>query len=537
MDQPVVFTYWPRRAGEPRRPACARALVAFEEQVEYVLSFEAPLSPRDAQRLRDLGGALLDTNLALLSFGNFVGRAELAQVAINVESHKLAGGGVSRLLQEISELASTLVFGWRAPIGFQAATDKTRQAPVPYHQLQLLRRLMLAAESGRRLQDWLSLIERHPTRRIEPERPVLPVDRVRRLDHRAVQSIFSRLDRLVPIPSSVPILSSPLATNLTFGTPPKPHFPSHVAAPRGRLSFDTVENRFVKHVVRECLALVYRFVDHPKLYEGLKSDCRKMLGILENAASCAYLDEAGVLSSFRTPSQALAKANGYREIFSFWSDFTRHVSLPATAAETNRLLDGRDMAKLYEYWVFLKLFEAVARLTPGFTTGIPKVERDELGESLSIAVKSTLGPDIAIRFNATFKRSDHTAYSTPLRPDVSLKVGREVHVFDAKYRLNRFDAAETDSDDDGATYKRADLYKMHSYRDAINCVKTAFVVYPGTEFVFFERSGMKRVAARDIDFADGVGAVPMRPDSEEASIGLLELLRRLLSLPAPIQQI
>ena len=146
--------------------------------------------------------------------------------------------------------------------------------PVPYHQLQYLRHMTINERVGQRLQDWLGAIERSPTRRFEPERPVVSLDRVRRLDHRAVQSIFSRLERLVPVPAEVAIAGNPLAQKLTFGSPARTHFPAKVAAPRGRLSFDTPENRFVKHVMGDCLALVYRFVDHPRLHDGLKADCR-----------------------------------------------------------------------------------------------------------------------------------------------------------------------------------------------------------------------------------------------------------------------
>jgi predicted component of viral defense system (DUF524 family) len=105
--------------------------------------------------------------------------------------------------------------------------------------------------------------------------------------------------------------------------------------------------------------------------------------------------------------------------------------------------------------------------------------------------------------------------------------------FDAKYRLDRFEMSESDVDDDAATYKRADLYKMHTYRDAIIGMKTAFVVYPGTEFVFFERSGAKREDPTSITVADGVGAVPLRPIDADPAAELRALLAVLLSEPGP----
>jgi hypothetical protein len=99
-------------------------------------------------------------------------------------------------------------------------------------------------------------------------------ERARRIDHRAVQSIFSHLDRLVPVPAHAPLATNPLAQTLTFGEPPVPHFPAQLAVPSGRLSYDTPENRFIKHVLNKCLA--YRFVDHPAhppwTPDGLQND-------------------------------------------------------------------------------------------------------------------------------------------------------------------------------------------------------------------------------------------------------------------------
>lgn len=525
MGGPVAFRFRRRRGDTHERLAHVGETIHLDEQVDYVVALERPLTAAELTRLGTLGGELVEPDVVFLSFGNFIGRAEFAGVTIDVLASKIGPGGVSRLLQEISEVATALIFAPRAPTAFGAARDRSHHAPVPYHQLQFLRRVMLAERSGRRLQDWLGVIERNSTRRFEPERPVVSVDRVRRLDPRAIRSVFSRLDRLVPIAAGVAVGDSALAGKLLIGAPPQRHFPRVIAAPRGRLSFDTPENQFVKHVVRECLALVYRFVDHPRLHEEMREDCRRMLGILEEFSTAPFIAEAGRIAGFQAPTQALAKADGYRDIFAFWTDLTAHVSLPPGAAETMRLLEGRDLATLYEYWVFLKTLEAIVSLTGSQPSGPLMIERNELGESIRLDMAAGVGPDVTIWFNRTYRRTNASAYSTPLRPDVTVRIGQALYALDAKYRLDRLETAESDADEE-ATYKRADLYKMHTYRDAIRGLRAAFVVYPGTEFVFFERSGQRRQEPGTIASVDGVGAIPLRPlDSDPASH-----LRALLSV-------
>ena len=103
---------------------------------------------------------------------------------------------------------------------------------MPYHQLQYLRRTMLQEKPGQRLQDWLGTIERNATRRFEAERPLVSADRVRRIDHRSVRSIFTRLERLVPVAAGAAIAGNTLAQALTFGSPARTHFPEEIAAPR-----------------------------------------------------------------------------------------------------------------------------------------------------------------------------------------------------------------------------------------------------------------------------------------------------------------
>lgn len=533
MTAAVAFKYWQRKGERIARSARFGDAIQLEEQIEYVISFPKPITDADLRRLETLGAEVVQPDLAILSFRNFVGKASLAGAEIEVISTKLGPDGVSRLLQEVSEVSSSMIFGWRAPLAFAAAADRSYRAPVPYHQLQFLRHLMILESPGARLQDWLGIVERNPTRRFEPERPVLALNRVRRLDHRAMRSVFTRLERLVPVPETAALANNRLAEKLSFGTPLKRHFPATVAAPRGRLSFDTPENRFVKHVVSECLALVYRFVDHPKLHEELRGDCRQMLGILEEFAALPFIVEASRLTGFQSPSQALAKADGYREVFTFWGDFTEHVSLPTGNALVRRLLEGRDVATLYEYWVFIKIVEAIVAITGLKPAGPPLIQRDELGESLSLGLSTAIGTKIVVCFNRTYHRSNGTAYSTPLRPDVIVQIGDAQHAFDAKYRLVRFEISESDADEDGITYKRADLYKMHAYRDAITGLRSATVVYPGTEFVFFERSGKRRDDPSAIALADGVGAVPLRPAAPDPTHHLRSMLTALLKTHEP----
>src|SRR4051812_32980134 len=99
MTARIVFRYSRRKGDELVREARLGEIITLDERVDYVLSFASGgLSPVERRRVADLGGEAIGSNLAILSFGNFVGRTELGGVTIEVVSTKIGPGGVSRVL-------------------------------------------------------------------------------------------------------------------------------------------------------------------------------------------------------------------------------------------------------------------------------------------------------------------------------------------------------------------------------------------------------------------------------------------------------
>jgi predicted component of viral defense system (DUF524 family) len=108
------------------------------------------------------------------------------------------------------------------------------------------------------------------------------------------------------------------------------------------------------------------------------------------------------------------------------------------------------------------------------------------------------------------------SYSVPLRPDFTWKLhGQAGVVFDAKFRLERLNIAGEDDDSPETIAKRADLYKMHTYRDALGA-RAAVAVYPGMESVFYGLARQRRsgFTLRDLLLGDlvGIGAFHASPD-------------------------
>ena len=121
----------------------------------------------------------------------------------------------------------------------------------------------------------------------------------------------------------------------------------------------------------------------------------------------------------------------------------------------------------------------------------------------------------------------------PLIPDIALRVpdglNAGLHLFDAKFRVHALTdvglaANDKDADDEKArqragSFKRADIYKMHAYRDAIPAARSVWILYPGGEFRFFGVPGGGGVAGGRAVCSpqglpgevEGVGAIPVGP--------------------------
>ena len=139
--------------------------------------------------------------------------------------------------------------------------------------------------------------------------------------------------------------------------------------------------------------------------------------------------------------------------------------------------------------------------------------------------------NISVFYNLTESRSRHSAYSTPLRPDITVLIktqnGVRKFLFDAKYKVRDVNV------DEGIVrhVKSEDLYKMHTYLDAIVDSTCSVAVYPGDEFYFYEKDMEQSIRRKVEDIKDfsGIGSIPLTPSNKEQDEGLSLFLEKLKS--------
>jgi predicted component of viral defense system (DUF524 family) len=357
---------------------------------------------------------------------------------------------------------------------------------------------------------------------------------------------------------------------------PKSHFlrsygietlPERITTIRKIDSVDTPENRFIKHALENFLKFCTDINSKAKEFGHQKMETESMLLIqdLESQLQHGIFKEISRPTTLKLNSPVLQRKEGYREILRVWLMFDLAAKLIWEGG--NDIYSGgkKDIATLYEYWLFFKLldlFKSIFEIEPKDISELIKKTKDGLnlqikqGKFTALRGKFNSGSrKLNIRFNYNRSFSGKKAYpdsgswTTTLRPDYTLsfwpfgiseqeaeKQELIVHVhFDAKYKIaNLNDIFEQNIDNEldiekiknrKGIYKNADLLKMHAYKDAIRRTGGAYVLYPGDKSL--NRKGFHEIIP-------GLGAFPVKPSKTGSGIGelkafILEIIEHFLN--------
>lgn len=468
--------------------------------------------------------------------------AVLACADLEVRSRKLTYKADYRLmLQDITERCVDLLQELKAPSLFNAEPDPGHHPATLAQRFAFVRSLLQSTG----FDNALHRITTHPHQIWQHEAHEHTINRGLKPSGKMLRQL-AQGSRRVAVPPT-----HPLYTTL-------PTLPEFITVTRATPTQDTPENRFVKFALRS----FHGFLDTMRDRIADKTKDARLLQ--EVAALSVRLDEAlasDVLRHVGEPiflplgSTTLQHREGYREVLQAWLNFAMAAKLVWHGGEQVFGAGQRDVATLYEYWVFFKLLDLVAKV---FKLDQPAsadlIEETADGFSLKLKAGKFLalhgsseqpGRKLEVQFsyNRSF-RSTQTprvsgSWTENLRPDYTLSlwpVGFSaeeaelqelmVHVhFDAKYRidqvadlLNEANSTENLSlanleslldqdekiDQTRGSYKRADLLKMHAYRDAIRRTQGAYVIYPGA-------AGADRRLESFHELLPGLGAFALRP--------------------------
>ena len=322
-------------------------------------------------------------------------------------------------------------------------------------------------------------------------------------------------------------------------------------------SLDTPPNRLVKRALERFLSLASRVRNSSDQYgQRIASEAGAMEVELRNQLASGLMKSIRPLTRIPFENQVLQRREGYSQIFGAW--IASGSALSVRDIKSGGLLspsaENRQVPDLYEYWLFFFLADAIEGL-PG-ASNIHKEYVNELNlegkVSIALAYKDT--PRLIVRckvgaaemylalyYNRTFKKgSGYTSYSLSLRPDYTVEClpvrpgedflnsrklaalsGEITYVhFDAKFRIRNLDLSKAGDNDDeqeaagrDEIAKPEDIYKMHTYNEAIRGTAASVILFPGDRS---DGSGLHNSYSKYKELIPGVGALSIPPGDSEA---------------------
>ena len=414
----------------------------------------------------------------------------------------------SRLLDDLSEWTRIAEFVVDSPTSFGAAESERARSPLrDFHAL-----LRWAGQ----LEPALETVVRSPHRVLAEEMMELPIGRAASIGSDVLYQLVQRTDDYTRVHADWPVVKKL-----------KGYLPETLSLSLPEETLDTSENRLVAAVLESLIDAVRTVRGVSWIWDSASPSQQERIVSLAGAAEMAkyssFLGELAPSPMLPLTSQVLMRRTGYREVREFWDDF--NSGRRGLLGEVDLAIENRDVATLYELWAF---FGLTRRLEDSL--GEPLAFRDEIDDRRGIAYRASVvfEDGWTLEYNRGFRHPN--SYSVGLRPDYLLSHGgRRVAAFDAKFRFERPPEVEDhELEEDGLeedarrlrTATAGDIYKMHTYRDAL-ALRGAVVVYPGDEDVFYRTpssDGVWRSLGGEFDLNElvlgdsaGVGAISLTP--------------------------
>lgn len=434
---------------------------------------------------------------------------KVGEVAFEIRSAKVGyRDDYRRMLEDITEFCTELLMQQSSPVIQRYEVDITKDPRSDYQRFAFVRSLVDSDSFA----DAMYQIQLSPVKRWIDSEEERQLCNVKRWGQHTLRQLARATNRVS--------LSNQHPLKDRFDT-----LPRCVPVAFRKETADIPENRFIKYVLRSFLTFCSSIQHHSKAGQRLKQEaslvCEKLLQYL----SYPLFRNISEINVLPLNSPILQRKEGYREIFQKWLMFDMAARLTWQGGEDVYGAGKKDVARLYEYWLFFKLLDVLSQ-----KFHIPSKSKEELidcSNELNLTLKQgkmimlsgiyetdSRKLNICFSYNRTFSYTDNYqlsgSWTRNFRPDYTLTIWpgdiaseeaeREeliTHIhFDAKYRIEQLflrdntnknndevsdDLSEMKREEERGTYKRADLLKMHAYKDAIRRTGGAYILYPGTE--------------------------------------------------------
>jgi|694.fasta_scaffold21472_7 predicted component of viral defense system (DUF524 family) len=487
---------------------------------------------------------------------------EVLSTKMNFEPDKSYRENYRFMLESITDKCTELLMQINSPINQQYEIDFERDNKTIYQRFTFVKSIIFSNEFNEAIQKLIS----SPTTRWKQNEELIDIRSIRRFSNSNIKQLTSATNR-ISLPKGHLLESKYKLYDI----------PSKIISTRKAETLDTPENRFIKHALsvflkfsNDCLHIF-----SIEKYDRAEIEAKSIIINLENHLNHPFFKDIGTPEFLKLNSPILQRKSGYREILNAWLKFDLAAKLIWSGGDDIYNAGKRDIAVLYEYWLFFTLYDLIKEKFKIENHKHQEKPYDHLivptNDGLNVMVKSGKHTalegifdsgyrklNVKFSYNRTFTGGTEYinqankklagSWTKTLRPDYTLsfwpsEINEEsaeekeliVHIhFDSKYKVDQFiinsnSSAMADSEDLSSElenllneekeeekkgkYKHADLLKMHAYKDAIRRTGGAYILYPGTE----NQKPLKGFH----EIIPGLGAFAVRPSIENNGVSEL----------------
>lgn len=488
----------------------------------------------------------LQESMGILQTGNLVGTLPVeiwqgdkrcGEVVLEIRSIKETyREDYRQMLEEITEYSTELLMHYNSPVNQYFEPIVSGDSRILYQRFAFVKSLIDSEEFTNAIHQILS----SPSTCWEENKELRNVCEIRKWDRRAMRQIANTTCRI-----NTPV-SHPLYNRLKT-------LPEKIETRSLQETVDTPENRFVKFALSTFYTFCSGLASNKAAGNRLKKEGKRVIDCLGRYLNHTMLKQVGMPDLLPLNSPVLQRKEGYREVLRVWLMFDMAAKLVWQGGEDVYQAGKRDVAQLYEYWLFFRLLNLVKEV---FQLKIQNLDSLIIPSDDGLSLQLKQGQQIALtgkyecesrRLNIEFcynrrfpggkSYPEGGSWTLEMRPDYTLTIWPEgisqeqaereeliVHLhFDAKYRLdkaNQLFNVDPETLDDAMECRKEDIWKMHAYRDAIRRSAGAYIVYPGTGS--FERRGFHEILP-------GIGAFAINPTKYSQGVeDLKEFLKEVV---------
>lgn len=446
------------------------------------------------------------------------------------------------MLESITERCTDLIMQIDSPINQHFETDFNKNPETLYQRFSFVKSLIDSQEFEEAIQKIVS----NPTTKWEEEHEVKDIRRIRRFNQKNIKQLVTKSNRME--------IGSEHFLNKSYRLA---SIPTKIDSTRKTESIDTAENRFIKHALEEFLFFCENCELKFEKYSTAKFESSLLATKISTLLNQSFFKQISRPTSLKLNSPVLQRKSGYREVLNAWLKFDLAAKLIWHGGDNVYDAGKKDIATLYEYWLFftlLDLLKEVFEIEPKNIAELIQYDKGQLSLNLkqgtAIAMKGVYkSPSRNLNIQFAYNRSfgggktfpNSGSYTTTLRPDYTLSIWPEeiteakdaekteliTHIhFDAKYKVKNFYELITKSKEEElteeenielikeeaeevkkGTFKNQDLLKMHAYKDAIRRTGGAYVLYPG--------EGKDEPFRGFHELIPGLGAFVIKPNKDD----------------------